>query len=166
MKLWIAEGFGTGRVRWAPGTVGSVVGLGWTAILLVPGSAWVFVLGSVAGVGVAVWLCGEAERLTGRHDPSSVVLDEIVAMPLCFAALLGTMAVRRGFPGLGGFLEATPWWTVPAVFGAFRLFDVWKPWPVRQSQRLPGGWGVVTDDLLAAGWVNIVVFVGRLVGAG
>ena len=43
------------------------------------------------------------------------------------------------------------------VFGAFRFFDVLKPWPVKQSQSLPGGWGVVVDDLLAAVYVNVVV---------
>ena len=46
---------------------------------------------------------------------------------------------------------------MPGVFGLFRLFDIWKPWPVRHSQRLPGGWGVVADDLLAAVWVNLVL---------
>jgi phosphatidylglycerophosphatase A len=45
------------------------------------------------------------------------------------------------------------------IFALFRFFDILKPWPVRQSQKLPGGWGVTVDDVLAAGYVNIVALV-------
>jgi phosphatidylglycerophosphatase A len=88
VKVFLAQGFGVGRSPWAPGTFGSVIGLLWFAALLVPGNAWFFTLGAGAGIAGAVWLCGEAERILGRHDPRSVVLDEIVAIPLCFAAAL------------------------------------------------------------------------------
>lgn len=152
--LLLAQGLGSGRAPRAPGTFGSMVGLAWAGLLLLPGSAWVFVGGTVAGVAAAVWICGRAEQLLGAHDPGSVVLDEIVAMPICFAVLLAASSAQAGFPEAARFLRDSPWWLVPAVFVAFRFFDILKPWPVRQTQRLPGGWGVVADDVLAAVWVN------------
>lgn len=153
--VFLAKGFGSGWVPKGPGTAGTVVGLFWAWLLMVPGSVAVYWAGAVAGVGVAVWVCGRAETILGEHDPGSVVLDEIVAVPLCFGTLVTWQAMRDGFSGPGDFLGAHPAWVVPAVFVAFRFFDIVKPWPVRQIQRLPGGWGVVADDVLAAAWVNV-----------
>jgi phosphatidylglycerophosphatase A len=156
MKLWIAQGFGIGRIAVAPGTFGSLVGLGWLAVLLSFKSWLVFVLGNVAGIAVSVWLCGEAERILGKTDPGSVVLDEIVAIPLCFTGWLAVAGLRQhSWPGPEYFWAH--WLSSIGVFALFRLFDVAKPWPVRQSQVLPGGWGVTIDDLLAAVYVNLVV---------
>lgn len=154
--VWLAEGFGSGRLPRGPGTWGSLVGLGWFAVLLSAGSAWVAAVGAVAGVGVAVWVCGRAETILGRHDPGSIVLDEIVAVPLCFIAVTVGPAMAGGILGPVAWVSAQPWWVVPAGFAAFRCFDIWKPWPVRQIQSLPGGWGVVADDVAAAAWVNLV----------
>lgn len=153
--VFVAEGFGSGRLRPGPGTWGSVVGVAWFLLLLVPASPWAFAVGGLAGIGLAVWVCGEAERRLNRHDPGSVVLDEIVAIPLCFLpqVILPLLADRGGFPGCETFLRAWPWWWVPAGFAAFRVFDIFKPWPIRALQRLPGGWGVVADDVVAALWV-------------
>lgn len=158
MNRWIvfvAKGFGSGWVPKGPGTAGTLVGLLWTALLMSPGSVWFFWTGAGVAVAVAVWVCGKAEQILGEHDPGSVVLDEIVAMPLCFGTVLTVQSLGPGFTGAAGFLSAHPWWLVPALFAGFRLFDIWKPWPVRQIQRLPGGWGVVADDVLAALWVNV-----------
>src|SRR5580698_6915932 len=82
MKLWIAQGFGVGRIPFAPGTFGSIVGLGWLALLLCVKSWPFFIAGNVLAVALSVWLCGEAERKLNKKDPGSVVLDEIVANPL------------------------------------------------------------------------------------
>jgi phosphatidylglycerophosphatase A len=156
MKLWIAQGFGIGRIAVAPGTFGSVVGLGWLAVLLSFRSWPVFILGNVAGIAVSIWLCGEAERILGKTDPGSVVLDEIIAIPLCFTGWLAVTAARQhSFPGSEYFWAH--WLSSVGVFVLFRLFDVAKPWPVRQSQVLRGGWGVTVDDVLAAVYVNLVV---------
>jgi phosphatidylglycerophosphatase A len=121
----LATGFGAGYAPMAPGTVGSVVGvaLWWIA----PQGDWIVFSASCL---VAVWCAGEAARLFQHPDPACVVIDEIVAVPVALAGVHG-------------------WWLALA-FGLFRLFDVWKPWPIRQSQKLPGGWGIVVDDLLAA----------------
>jgi len=155
--LWIAQGLGVGRIPFAPGTFGSVVGLLWFAALLLPGNPWLGLGGMLAGLFLSVWLCGAAERILGRTDPGSVVLDEIVAVPLCFAVSVGEYVWRHGvLPAPGYFFSRVGWPLTVAVFAAFRLFDVLKPWPVRQSQKLPGGWGVTMDDILAAFYVNLV----------
>ena len=156
MKLWLAQGFGIGRIPVAPGTFGSVVGLAWFALLLVFKSWPVFIIGNIAGFAASVWLCGEGEHILGKKDPGSVVLDEIIAIPICFAGWLAVAALRQhSWPGIGYF--AVHWLSSIGVFALFRLFDVAKPWPVRQSQILPGGWGVTIDDVLAAAYVNVVV---------
>lgn len=155
MIVFLAKGFGSGWVPKGPGTAGTVVGLFWAWLLMLPGEVWVFWGGAVAGVAGAIWVCGRAEKILGEHDPGSIVLDEIVAVPLCFGTLVTQQALGTGFHGPAGFFAAHPWWMTPAIFVGFRVFDIAKPWPVRQSQRLPGGWGVVTDDVLAALWVNV-----------
>src|SRR5580658_1465214 len=62
MKLWIAQGFGVGRIPFAPGTFGSIVGLGWLALLLCAKTWPVFVAANITAVALSVWLCGAAER--------------------------------------------------------------------------------------------------------
>ena len=157
-QLLIAQGFGLGRIPVAPGTFGSVLGAGWFALLVAFGRPWVLLAGTLAGAALSVWLCGVAERLLGETDPGSVVLDEITAMPLCFFTWVGVEFLRTGsWPGPDYFFSQFHWLGVAGVFAAFRLFDVLKPWPVRQSQALPGGWGVTVDDFLAAIYVNVVV---------
>ncbi len=94
------------------------------------------------------------EKILGQTDPGSIVLDEIVAIPFCFLTWLLSLGGEK-LPGPEYFFGQQRWMYTVAVFLRFRLFDVWKPWPVRQSQNLPGGWGVTFDDLLAAVYVNI-----------
>lgn len=156
-KVWVAQGFGIGRLPVAPGTAGSVPGLVWTALLLLSGRWDLFLLGSLAGLALSVWLCGEAERLLRAHDPGSVVLDEIAALPPCFLSWMYLHAQRHGaLPDPATMLRDGGWMVTLGIFAAFRFFDVLKPWPVRRSQSLPGGWGVTADDLLAAVYVNLV----------
>lgn len=170
MRLWIAQGFGIGRIPFAPGTFGSLLGMAWFALLLASGRLWVLLLGTVAGMALSVWLCGVGERVLGQKDPGSVVLDEVAAIPVCFFAWLGILFAGNGvLPGAAYFFLRGHWWLTLGVFAAFRFFDIAKPWPVRQSQAWPGGWGITVDDLLAAMYVNLVTLLayggGRLVGA-
>ena len=158
MKLWLAQGFGIGRIPVAPGTFGSGVGVLWFALLLLTGHAWLFVAGMLAAIALSVWLCGVAEQLLGKTDPGSVVLDEIAALPVCFLGLVAIKWYQTGsLPAPAGFFSSHGWLLTLGVFIAFRFFDVAKPWPIRQSQALPGGWGVTVDDVLAALYVNAVV---------
>ncbi len=158
LKLWIAQGFGVGRIPLAPGTFGSLVGVLWFMLLLGPGNLWLFVGGMIAGAGLSVWLCGEGEKILNQKDPGCVVLDEVAAIPLCFAGWVGRVFWKTGImPRPEDILSGEHWLAAVGVFAAFRFFDVLKPWPVRQSQSLPSGWGVTVDDLLAALYVNAVV---------
>ena len=164
--LWVAQGFGIGRIPFGPGTAGSCVGLLWFFLLLATGSPWLYLLGALLGLAVSVWSCDLAEKLLRQKDPRSVVLDEITAIPLCFLAWLGLLLRRDGkLPSAKDFLQ-DDWLLVLIVFVAFRVFDIFKPWPVRESQALPGGWGVTVDDCLAAMYVNLaaVVYLGWKVG--
>jgi phosphatidylglycerophosphatase A len=128
-----------GRRLPAPGTWGSLAGLMYYTVIFA-GRYGVFgtLLLSALGCYVAVAICGEAEFRLGRRDPGEVILDEFVALPLCF---LGWSQLVVGFPAWVVFL---------AGFGLFRLFDIVKPFGIRRLQDLPGGWGVVADDVAAA----------------
>lgn len=127
-----------GRRLPAPGTWGSLVGLGLAAGLIpVAPGAWLAAVTFLLALS-AVWLCAAAERGLGRSDPGEVIVDEVVAMPLVF---LGWARLEQA---------AAPWIILAAGLALFRLFDITKPLGIARLQRLPGGWGVVADDLAAA----------------
>lgn len=127
-----------GRLRKAPGTWGSLAGLFYFTLFFYQLGVLGTLLFSAVGIYLAVAFCGEAEFRLGRRDPGEVVLDEFVAMPLCFL----------GWPALLGV--APPWAIFLAGFGLFRLFDILKPLGIARLQNLPDGWGVVADDVAAA----------------
>lgn len=157
--LWLAQGMGAGRLRTAPGTWGSVVGVGWTFLLLWPGSPWGYVLGTLVGVLVAIPACTEAERILGEQDPPSVVLDEVVAMPVAFGGHAVLWVVSGA--GVPSWATVRGWWPyLVAAFVLFRVLDILKPWPIRGLQRLPGGWGVVVDDLAAGLGAALLLLLG------
>ena len=98
--VWIAQGFGIGRLKPGPGTWGSLLGLAWFAALLMTGSVVGFVMGAAAGVMASVWFCGATEKILGQKDPGSVVLDEVAAIPFCFGAWVATVYLQSGrLPG-------------------------------------------------------------------
>jgi phosphatidylglycerophosphatase A len=148
-QLWVAEGFGSGRLRPGPGTWGSLVGVLWTLLLLGTRNPWIYGLGILLSLPVAVSLASTAERLLGQHDPGRVVIDEIVAMPIAF----GGYAIHwvNGTGQLPGWSDLPLFWPfLVAAFVLFRVFDISKPWPIRRLQSWPGGLGVVADDVAAA----------------
>jgi phosphatidylglycerophosphatase A len=157
IQVWIAEGLGVGWLPFAPGTFGAALGVGWCLLLLVPGSLIVFFGGAAVTVAASVWLCGVAEKALGKSDPGSVVLDEICAMPLCYASWIIMLWHRTGvLPAPMELFRDGRWLITLGIYGAFRFFDIAKPWPVYQSQALPGGWGITADDVLAAVQVNLL----------
>jgi phosphatidylglycerophosphatase A len=167
----IATGFFSGYIPWASGTFGSIVGL---LLLLIPGAASppVLPLLIVCGFGIGVYTSArvaeaEGNALTrtaaaakamfqpGDHaqaDPSIVVIDEIVGM---WISLAGIAIAPSG---------------CITAFILFRLFDVLKPEPARSLERLPGGWGIMLDDVVAGAYANIgtrgILFLWALVAGG
>ncbi|MBL9204710.1 MAG: phosphatidylglycerophosphatase A [Opitutaceae bacterium] len=134
-----------GRFRPGPGTWGTAVGLAYFYFAFSTASTLVLAAGSAAAALFAVAICGEAEKRLGRTDPGEIILDELVAVPFCFL-------------GWSEFLRVAPAWAVLlAGFALFRLFDIAKPFGIRSLQHLPGGWGVVADDIVAALYANLVL---------
>lgn len=128
----LALGFGAGLSPKAPGTFGTLVGLPlFAGLMVMPEVAHLPIIALLFLLGIPI--CQKAGDAIGVSDHGGIVWDEIVAMLLV--------------------LEFTPrdfwWWAV--AFALFRLFDIWKPFPIRQCDaRLKGGFGVMFDDLLAA----------------
>ncbi|HET7610435.1 MAG TPA: phosphatidylglycerophosphatase A [Rhodanobacteraceae bacterium] len=137
---WIATALGAGLSPKAPGTVGSAVALlpWWFLLRGLPVAWYAAVL--VVGFALGVWACGVAGKRLGVQDHGALVWDEVVAMWLTL------LAAPRGWP-----------WMV-AGFALFRLFDIWKPWPVRWAdRRVHGGLGVMLDDVLAGLYALVVL---------
>ena len=139
----VATIFGVGRLPWAPGTWGSVIGLalgvGVAQVVSRP-AAWLLLAAALIG---AVFACGRAEQQLGRHDPPVVILDEAWAM----AAVIITL------PWL-----TYSWRFMLCAFVLFRTFDIIKPPPLRRLARLPGGWGIMADDLGAAAYTTLILW--------
>lgn len=133
----------------APGTFGTLLGFGWIYLLLIPQNVLVYLGGTAVGFFAAVWIGGRAEQLLKLKDPGSIVIDEIVAMPLAFVAPL-LFAKGVSTPAFDGYFVRGLWLLPALAFVFFRIFDVTKPLFIARSQNLSGGWGLVVDDFLAA----------------
>lgn len=125
---FVATGGYVGFLPIAPGTWGSLVGVG-LFLLLAPLPLLLYSIVLVSLIAVGLWVAGEVERLLGQKDASPIVIDEIAGMLLTYLALPSAWV-----PVLSGFIF-------------FRIFDILKPIP--QLERLPGGWGIMLDDLCA-----------------
>lgn len=152
---------GVGYLPVAPGTWGSLVGVGiyllaawahggilahavsngWNARSLetVLSSSLLVLLAAVMLAGV--WAASRAEKLLKRKDPGPVVIDEVAGQLI---TLLAVPFTSRG-------------WTIFAAFIAFRLFDIWKPYPVRRLEALESGLGIMADDVLAGAYAAILM---------
>ncbi len=134
-----ATGFGVGRVPVAPGTFGTLLAVPlYLTVQSWPPAAYAALVAALFAAGV--WLCQVAAQDLGQPDPSAVVWDEVVGY------LVAMFQAPSGWPWIvGGFL-------------LFRLFDIWKPFPIRRlERRLPGGWGVMLDDVLAGVYAGLVL---------
>ena len=143
-KLMMTAG-GTGLIKVAPGTWGSVPPVIIAFLLGLTGEAWIVDWAMAIIVLLSCWICISlgpwAEKRWGRKDPQQVVIDEVAGQALTLLLL--------------------PWmWVLPSIlwlaiscgmaFVAFRIFDILKPPPINRLQRYPLGWGVLLDDLAAA----------------
>lgn len=157
--LCLALGGGAGRAPKAPGTCGSLLGLLWMAVLYsIPSFGWML---GIIGISIlaGVWVCSQAEKILKLHDPSCLVLDEILAVPI--AGLGWMLGCRQSQDGAAAVFSAENcgWLLgVPAIFALFRFFDIVKPWPINVVQSLPKGWGVMADDVLAAAYAGLLLF--------
>src|SRR5215207_4249530 len=125
VALWVAQGFGIGRIPIAPGTFGSLLGFGWLWLLLLTGNLWLFLLGIALGFAASVWLCDMAEKFLQRKDPSSVVLDEITAFPVCFLSwIISFWSFHHQLPGLDAFFTHRSWYATAIGVAVFRVFDI------------------------------------------
>ena len=136
----LSLGFGSGLAPWAPGTLGTVVGVPIYLVLshslsLLP---YLLVIAVMGGVGIA--LCGATARHLGVHDHPGIVWDEIVGF------LITMIAAPPG------------WIWILLGFGLFRTFDVWKPWPIGSLDRgTSGGLGIMVDDVMAGVYAFLVL---------
>jgi phosphatidylglycerophosphatase A len=136
-----------GRVPFAPGTFGSLIGLPVYYVMSVFPLPVVFA-GLIGFITFACWVAGEAEKTLGDKDPGCIVIDEIAGMAVTFFALDFSWAVAI------------------AGFALFRFFDVLKPFPIRYlEKRYGGGFGVVIDDVAAGVISNLVLRVGLMMTA-
>lgn len=153
--------WGVGYLPIAPGTFGSAVGVG-IYLLVQSASAQVFALAATRGWSVelletfrmtfmllliamltliGIWAASRTEKLLGRIDPGVVVVDEVAGQLIAFLFV----------PFNSG------WWVIIIAFIAFRLFDIWKPYPIRRLESLESGLGIMADDVLAGIYAAILM---------
>jgi phosphatidylglycerophosphatase A len=160
LALFIATAGGLGYLKPGPGTWGSLGGLGliwvvsripitWHGIGNVGFylDAFAFTCSFVSLVGV--WAAGRAERHLGGKDPQCVVVDEVSGQMITF---------------FGAGSQPLNWKYLLAGFILFRVFDIWKPFPARQAEGLPGGWGIMADDWIAAIYAAMGLWIARALG--
>jgi phosphatidylglycerophosphatase A len=135
----VATWFGCGLAPIAPGTVGAAaaVAISWAL-------GWGFAANLAGGIvigAIGIWAATTEARRSGRKDPGHIVVDEVAGQWITLAG--ATTYSWQAF--LYGFL-------------LFRLFDIWKPPPVRQLERLPDGTGIMMDDLMAGVYGAVVLY--------
>jgi len=172
LALLLATGFGLGYLPKAPGTWGSLGGVGLLWLVqeltlhewhpaararvevLPPPRVAAFASQVIVAFVLAligIWAAGRAAKHIGAKDPQIVVIDEVSGQHLALLAGLGWNAALNWKYLLLGFI-------------LFRVFDIWKPFPVRQAERLPGGWGIMADDWVAAIYAALSLWLARLLG--
>ncbi len=187
LALAIATALGVGYIPKAPGTFGSLVGIAVTilthpvclfvllgigidlpplqerwafAVLLVP-SMFFFLL--VSSIGV--WSSSRVAAYTGVSDPQYVVIDEVAGMFLTLVLGIAPLGPpthllpteNASLFALYSGLSLLNWKYLLLGFVLFRLFDIWKPFPVRQLEKLPRGWGIMADDWMAGIYAAILL---------
>jgi len=127
-------GLGSGYAPFAPGTAGSLLGLFIYILFPADDITWLLValIVTIIGIPVSTWIENDKSR-----DPAIVVIDEICGQWIALLFLPRTLMV------------------FVAAFVLFRIFDIWKPFPISRSQNLRGGWGIMMDDVFAGIAANI-----------
>jgi phosphatidylglycerophosphatase A len=193
ISLFIATACGLGYLPKAPGTWGSLLGVliyfAWYAnerfylsvvdafptqhhfVLWVQRDlAWAAFL-SILLAAVGVWVSNRVSKFSRSKDPQFVVIDEVSGQQITL--LLGLVlsihwrTVGNGWPGYpfaAGPFSWANWKYLLLGFILFRVFDIWKPFPARQAESLPGGWGIMADDWIAAIYAGLGLWLARALG--
>jgi phosphatidylglycerophosphatase A len=140
----LATWFGCGLAPRAPGTVGTLGALPLYLLLRSHGTLGLLATAAIV-TAVGVWASNVVVRDSGEKDPQRVVIDEVAGVLVALAAAPPT------------------WGGVALAVGFFRLFDITKPFPARRAERLPEGWGVMLDDIVAGVYAALAVLAARLV---
>jgi phosphatidylglycerophosphatase A len=149
LPLTLATWFGAGYFPWGPGTAGSLAAL----LIAIALHTWLgagrltFISLILLLLYPAIWASTHTARILNTEDPGLVVVDEVLGQWL---TLLGATTLN--------------WKTFLAAFLLFRLFDIWKPWPIRRFENLPEGLGIVADDLAAGAYAAIVLLISGSLG--
>jgi phosphatidylglycerophosphatase A len=143
LALHIATWFGCGYAPAAPGTAGSLAALAIAVLLheYAGFSGWHFLVLAAVLFVPATWAATITAQVTHLKDPQIVVVDEVLGQ---WISLAGARTLN--------------WKSYLAAFALFRLFDIWKPPPVRQLEALPGGLGINLDDVMAGAYAALVLF--------
>ena len=138
--LLLAFGFGSGLSPKAPGTMGTLAAIPlWWLLAQLPLTSYLIVVSIAAVVGIAI--CGRAADQMGVHDHGGIVWDEFVGFWIAMAALPIT------------------WQSVILGFVLFRVFDIFKPWPISWlDKRVSGGFGIMIDDVIAGLAAAVVIY--------
>jgi phosphatidylglycerophosphatase A len=167
LALFIATVCGLGYLSKAPGTLGSVVGVGMYVLIgrylppdVVPWHMppsfgvqawWAAMTGlpiSIVIAAAGVWASGRVARFSRNDDPQFVVIDEVSGQHLTYLLALAPLN----------------WKYLVLGFILFRAFDIWKPFPARKAEALPGGWGIMADDWVAGVYAAIGLWIARAAG--
>jgi phosphatidylglycerophosphatase A len=149
LPVLLATFFGCGYFPGAPGTAGSLAAL----LIAIALHTWfnsgrlTLAILTLLFLYPAIWASTRTARLLNTEDPSMVVIDEVLGL---WVTLLGAVTLN--------------WKAFLAAFVLFRLFDIWKPWPIRRLERLPAGAGIVADDLAAGLYGAIVLSISSSLG--
>ena len=146
--LFLAFGFGSGLAPKAPGTFGTLAAIPvYLLLVLVIGDPVVYGILVMVVFGGGIWICEKASETLGVHDHGGIVWDEIAGF------LVTMIAVPFSWPA------------VIAGFVLFRLFDIWKPWPISViDRRVTGGFGIMLDDIIAGIFALVCMAILRSLG--
>jgi len=140
---WLATWFGCGYFPIAPGTIASAVAIGIAWFLAQAGFGNLhFLVLAFALLYPAISVAGVVAAQSGKKDPGLIVVDEVAGQWLTLAGAL-----------------RFDWRTFVIAFALFRFFDILKPPPIRLVERVPGGSGIVLDDMMAGAYGALVLFV-------
>jgi phosphatidylglycerophosphatase A len=182
LALLIATACGLGYLPKAPGTWGSVGGVALItavgmAVAMIPFGDFlldydprVHLAVFLATCVIGVWSASRAARFWDTHDPQRVVIDEVSGQYLTIMVGCGVpffvphRAIQASLLGNVTWHSALHWKYLLLGFILFRAFDIWKPFPARQAESLPGGWGIMADDWIAGFYAAILLWLARVAG--